>query len=334
MEPALGRDRGNRPHTAPDRRGRQRLPDQADYPPTAADASESPTTEQAALERVRHATSWGLIAWLVVGYVLFSQMTRLHPRYVEAFTPAVAAAAGIGIAWACRLTPAELIAAPGRHARRWLGGREVDAPLLVLIVAVVGLTLYARYLHGMLRAVDLVALAAGIGALAARLLADRRPFGRVLALVLTMVAVLALPVTVSIGVVRDSSNDSGHSGYMPTPQLNRLSAYLRKHRQGAHYELAAASATMVASLIIKDAQPVLVLTTFDGRTVVTVSQLAHEVATGRVRYALLSGRCHPGQITYAAQCSKPGLWIRAHGTDVSFQAGQPQGSTLFLLGTS
>ena len=34
------------------------------------------------------------------GIVLFSHMARLHPRYVEGFTPAVAAMLGIGAAWA------------------------------------------------------------------------------------------------------------------------------------------------------------------------------------------------------------------------------------------
>ena len=36
---------------------------------------------------------------------LFSHMARLHPRYVEGFTPAVAAMLGIGVAWACQRTP-------------------------------------------------------------------------------------------------------------------------------------------------------------------------------------------------------------------------------------
>ncbi len=42
----------------------------------------------------------GARVWLITGLVLFSQMTRLHPRYVEGFTPAVAALVGIGVAWA------------------------------------------------------------------------------------------------------------------------------------------------------------------------------------------------------------------------------------------
>ena len=38
--------------------------------------------------------------WLLAGIALFSDMSRLHPRYTEAFTPAVAATLGIGLAWA------------------------------------------------------------------------------------------------------------------------------------------------------------------------------------------------------------------------------------------
>ncbi len=34
---------------------------------------------------------------MLTGIVLFSHMIRLHPRYVEGFTPAVAAMLGIGL---------------------------------------------------------------------------------------------------------------------------------------------------------------------------------------------------------------------------------------------
>ena len=37
---------------------------------------------------------------MFTGIVLFSHMIRLHPRYVEGFTPVVAAMLGIGVAWA------------------------------------------------------------------------------------------------------------------------------------------------------------------------------------------------------------------------------------------
>jgi len=39
-----------------------------------------------------------LTVWLLTGYVIFSFSSRLHPRYLEAFTPAVAAALGAGLA--------------------------------------------------------------------------------------------------------------------------------------------------------------------------------------------------------------------------------------------
>src|SRR6185312_1040610 len=50
--------------------------------------------------RMRRAAAAGLGLWLLTGVVLFSHMARLHPRYVEGFTPAVAAVLGIGLAWA------------------------------------------------------------------------------------------------------------------------------------------------------------------------------------------------------------------------------------------
>ena len=48
----------------------------------------------------QRAIRWALRSWLLEGIVLFSAMARLHPRYTEAFMPAVAALLGIGAAWA------------------------------------------------------------------------------------------------------------------------------------------------------------------------------------------------------------------------------------------
>ncbi len=42
------------------------------------------------------------LSWLAIGFALYSAMERLHPRYTEGFTPAVAAAAGVGVAWLLR----------------------------------------------------------------------------------------------------------------------------------------------------------------------------------------------------------------------------------------
>ena len=52
------------------------------------------------LDRTRRAVGAGLVVWVLTGIALFSDMTRLHPRYVEGLTPAVAAMMGFGVAWA------------------------------------------------------------------------------------------------------------------------------------------------------------------------------------------------------------------------------------------
>ena len=63
--------------------------------------------------RVQRATAIGVFVWLLTGLVLFSAMARLHPRYVESFTPAVAAMFGIGVGLVAGLhSRARLLALP------------------------------------------------------------------------------------------------------------------------------------------------------------------------------------------------------------------------------
>ncbi len=57
---------------------------------------------RARARRVQRAMAIGVFVWLLTGLVLFSAMARLHPRYVESFTPAVAAMFGIGVGVARR----------------------------------------------------------------------------------------------------------------------------------------------------------------------------------------------------------------------------------------
>ena len=50
-------------------------------------------------ERVKRATAIGMFVWLITGIALFSEMARLHPRYVESFTPAVAGCSAWASHW-------------------------------------------------------------------------------------------------------------------------------------------------------------------------------------------------------------------------------------------
>ncbi|HEY7932905.1 MAG TPA: glycosyltransferase family 39 protein [Solirubrobacteraceae bacterium] len=208
---------------------------------------------------VSRATATGVFVWLLTGILLFSEMARLHPRYVESFTPAVAGMFGIGVA----------------------------------------------------------------------LLAHSSPRGRLLALGLT--ALLAIPLSTSIQAVADLTSDAGDVGALNGAEQRALSRYLLAHQAGARYELAAGASTSVASLIVQDQRPVLMLTTYNGLPFTGVSKLQHLIARGEVRYAFLNSRCGPSTPTTSAGCAPAALWVRAHATDVSRQAGLRVSGILWRL---
>jgi hypothetical protein len=55
------------------------------------------------------------------------------------------------------------------------------------------------------------------------------------------------------------------------------------------------------------------------------------VRSGRLRYALLGATCTPSSGDRLTGCSPAARWIRAHGVDVSRQAGQPHPGLLYRL---
>ena len=274
--------------------------------------------------RMRWATASGLGLWMFAGLVLFSHMIRLHPRYVEGFTPAVAAMLGIGLAWAADVRRA---------------GHTGYVRLAFLLLAL-ALTMYycERLLYGTPR--DWwIALAGALGASAcavlarlpsmpARLRALLAP-GAVIAF--SLVAVLTIPLQADLTAITDRVSDAGLVGQLPGAQQHPLSTYLIAHQEGAHYELAAESATAVGSLIVQDGRPVLMLTTYDARVFTSISRLKRLIAAGQVRYAFLNTFCTSQAQSVNPACSAPVKWVRAHGKDVSIEAGLAQGGLLYLL---
>jgi 4-amino-4-deoxy-L-arabinose transferase-like glycosyltransferase len=309
-------------------------PAHADGPPDAAPLPQAGESAHAD-ERVRRAAAVGVGLWLLGGTVLFSAMARLHPRYVEAYTPAVAVALGVGVAWAVRGGGARrVLLAATAIALAAYGWYLKDGPVaLVWVTAIAGAGAVwaAGTAPRRARALNVTALA-GSGAAWAAGTAPRR--ARTLAATaLACVAIFALPMAAAIALIANHETDAGHVGAMPADEVARLSAYLRAHRGNARYEVAVSSATQAGALIVHDRQPVLVLTTYDGRTLVSGPRLARLVAGGQVRFALLGGRCHPGDPATAAQCSSPGRWILAHGADISTEARLRRSSLLWRLPT-
>ena len=189
--------------------------------------------------------------WTLTGIVLFSDMIRLHPRYVEGLVPAVAALLGIGVAWAGSL------AARGRTENR--------VRLIGLIVALAATVYYVeRLLYGR-PGVWWITLAGAFGAIAFAALArlgprwpifDRSGSTRATLLAgatiaLTLVAVLALPLGADVTAIDNSVTDAGYVGALPAEEQHALSAYLRAHQGAARYEVAAESATEIGSLIVQ-----------------------------------------------------------------------------------
>jgi len=258
------------------------------------------------------AATLALALWLLSGYLLFSFDGRLQPRYLEAFTPAVAIALGCGIVVAAR------------RARDLLGVYVLLAAFAISMLE--GAAETASGKHGVL-AVAIGALLAVpvvgyvVFAFAHTMRAGRWPrWYRVEAAVLgTLAALLAFPVVRDVLLIRDRSGAQAAEVTLPAAIVDPISRYLRAHQGSARYELVATSATLAAPFIVDDARPVLLLTTVNAQPLVSLAQLKHYVGTGQVRFEVNHGGCTV--FTIRAQCSPQMQWVRANFRDITSLAG-------------
>ncbi len=295
--------------------------------PRAPDRGARPV--RARREAIRRGGLVGLMLWLLIGTVLFSQMVHLHPRYSESMAPAVAGTVGIGLAWATER-----------------GGAWPRAAVLALALA--ELAIYGEQLLFGATALWWVLAACALGALAALALGvkrgDRgdggdggveaggaRGVARTAALVLALGSVLAIPLWGSVRAVEENASDTNRLGVLPASVLDPLSGFLRSHQGSAYYEVAYDSASKMGELVVHDGRPVLVLNTVNSQVVTPLSRLRREIARGRVRYAVISEICGPASSRENADCSQAARWIVAHGENVSAQAGLQRSTLLWLL---
>src|SRR5262249_25427613 len=160
------------------------------------------------------------------------------PRYLEAFTPAVAGVIGVGLVVIARAA----------------GRRSAAAAALIAAGAAASV---AGHFTGGTSGAAAVAFVLGITAalVAALAIASR---GRLPAIAATLVllAALAVPLATSVRLVRTGAGDAEPTGARPAAELDRLSAYLRVHQDGARYEVAGSNVLVSSALVIKDARPV------------------------------------------------------------------------------
>jgi 4-amino-4-deoxy-L-arabinose transferase-like glycosyltransferase len=303
--------------------------------------------------RVQRATAAGLMLWLVSGLVLFSAMARLHPRYTEGFTPAVAGTLGFGLAWATE--------------------RRTRGRLLVLSATLLAVVLYTESLLFGATPLWWLTAAAGAGALGlAWLAAPARPASGLppaprstvptptagesappgpaagppamssartaavrlyptATLATSLVCLLAVPLSTALRAERENLSDTNSVGLLHAGELGPLSTYLRAHQGGAYYEAAFDAGTKMGELVERDARPILVLTTLEGRVLTPVARLARLASEGKVRYAFIDGYCAPHAPATETDCAAPVRWVQTHGVDVSRAAHMPRAGMLWRL---
>jgi len=273
-----------------------------------------PGARREAVEVLERAAIAGVVAWLVLGYLLFSFSSRAHPRYLEAFTPSIAIALGSSLV---------VLARRARRDPRWSILLAAGLALCVVEAAagsgrLARAGLFALALLG-------VALAAATVALLRRsehsALLPRHWTPSAVASTL-LVAVLALVmVNDDVRLVRHDSGVQASEVTVPVALTAALSRFLESHQDGAHYEAAVSAPTLAAPLIVEDGRPLLLLTSVYARPLVTLAQLRRDAARGAVRYVFSEGICPGPRYTTLPACSSADQWVRAHAKDVTAQLG-------------
>jgi 4-amino-4-deoxy-L-arabinose transferase-like glycosyltransferase len=268
------------------------------------------------------AATLAVAVWLLSGYLLFSFAGHTQPRYLEAFTPAVAIALGAAI-------PVVV-----SRARDLFGTYVLVATFGIVMLE--GAAETASGKHGYL-AIGLSALLAVPAAAYVLLGFSRRVRTRswprwylpLCATIGMLGAILTLPAVRDVLLIRDHSHSQAAEVTLGPSIVDPISRFLLAHAGSTHFEVAATASTIVAPLIVLDHKPVLLLTTVNSRPLVTLAQLKREHAAGRVRYVLNHGGCAP-PITVRPACSLAMQYVRATARDITAETGLPAKDTGLL----
>ena len=257
---------------------------------------------------------WGI--WLVTHIVIFSMTSGIiHPYYVVAMAPAIAALIGIG-------APFLWSAYVRRNAYAWL------LPITVLATTATSVTLLSQ--AGQWPALGWTIALAGLlggGGLLVHLYGNVRAYVVPLAAGLSTIAMAAGPVLYTLSTVTRA-----HTGSIPTsgPTASAMSMtnnesstaestlieYLLEHQGGATWLVAVSSANESAPLQLSSGQPVMALGGFSGSdNALSTSQLASLVTSGQLKYYAVGGRGGgPGGMRSSTLTD----WLSEHGTVVNY----------------
>jgi 4-amino-4-deoxy-L-arabinose transferase-like glycosyltransferase len=263
-------------------------------------------TPEAVIER---AAILAVAIWLITGYALFSFASRVHPRYLEAFTPSIAIVLGVSFV---------VLARRARDPRqRYL----LALALLVCVVESAAGT--GTITRAGLYAVALFAVAVCVGAVSVISRGGhgvRLPTWCTTSVVATALLAALLVVVLLDDDVRsivDNSTVQAAEVTLSPTLVDPLSNYLLSHEDSARYEVAVSAPELAAPLIIRGLRPVLLLTSINSKPLVTLSELRADAARGAVRYVFIHGSCPSVADTNLPACSRAAIWVRAHARDIT-----------------
>lgn len=278
------------------------------------------------------------VLWLFIHAAVFSVTSGvIHPYYVVAMAPAVAALVGIGV-------PFMVTAYRRRNTYAWV------APVVVLsttctALVILGYTAAFGWVSWVVGVLGLgVSIALSVGLLPPRVTKWPPRWYAHLQRGVLLASVLAVSLApFSYAVVTASV---AHTGSIPTAgstgsamqQTNNessqadtaLVAYLLEHQGAAVWLAAVSSANESAPLQLSSGQPVMAIGGFNGSdAALSLSQLKALVASGKVKYFVVSSDTRgTGPGGASSENSEIISWVKQYGTVVDYGGS---GGTVYAL---
>ena len=265
------------------------------------------------------------LGWLLMHIVIFSMTSgTIHPYYVVAMAPAVAALVGIGAPYIWQ-------AYTRRTKVAWI------LPLSIALTTILSIIMlaYSNYWPWLMW---LVMIAGGVATILTLLPLSQTKRLKQIILGLAITAGMAAPIVFSVSTVV-----TAHRGSIPTagPGASAMSntnnesaraestlvSFLLENRHGTTWLAAVNSANESAPIQLSSGQPVMAIGGFNGSdSTLTLSQFKQLVKQGKVRYYVVNSR--QGKSGGPSGMSGPGgnseilLWVKSTGSKVDYGGTQ------------
>ena len=265
------------------------------------------------------------LGWLLMHIVIFSMTSgTIHPYYVVAMAPAVAALVGIGAPYIWQA-----------HTRRtkvaWI------LPLSIALTTILSIIMlgYSNYWPWLMW---LVMIAGGVATILTLLPLSQTKRLKQIILGLAITAGMAAPIVFSVSTVA-----TAHSGSIPTagPGASAMSntnnesaraestlvSFLLENRHGTTWLAAVNSANESAPIQLSSGQPVMAIGGFNGSdSTLTLSQFKQLVHQGKIRYYVLNSRHEksggPSGMSGPGSNSDILTWVKSTGSKVDYGGTQ------------